>query len=264
MNRTWEFTDLEFVVLWERYIDDHIPKPLTFTSRTPLLDDYEREKFEAWERLQATAPTWLRTALEVLARPQILVKVLGWYDRNTEDPQRWIRARVACSGNHGYILTQRPGETIRHSGGYKITECGPRSLGEAIVKTLPKVEAGRFGDIPIVTSAADVLEQIHSSGSMVLESGGESAVHRSNRFFDTAATRTGVIILHQGQSKFGPRGILEQILIWRDLPDDGRYVIELGSAPTAIGIGTRRLAAKLDMMIEDMLERVENHWESSA
>ncbi|WP_225729921.1 MULTISPECIES: ESX secretion-associated protein EspG [unclassified Nocardia] len=262
MNRQWEFTDLELRVLWERYIGGSLPEPLTYTSRIRYADEYEQEAFRIWEYLQDTVGGSIREVLEALAHPELLLRVMGWYDRDMDDPQRWIRARVVRSGPRGYVLTQKPGETIAHSGGYTITECGPHGVADAAVRLLPPVEAGRSRSIPITLDQEDVLEQIHGGASMVLESGGESEVRRGERFLNTPADRTGVIILNQGRSKFGPRGILEQILLWRDLPDDGRYVIEVGSsAPTAVGIGRQELVARLDDAIESMLKRLENHWE---
>ncbi|QIS08955.1 ESX secretion-associated protein EspG [Nocardia arthritidis] len=262
MNRQWDFTDLELRVLWERYVGGQLPEPLSFTSRIRFLDEYERVKFQTWERLRDTVDGSIREVLEALARPEVLLKVMGWYDKDLMDSQSWIRARIVRSGPRGYVLTQTPGETVLHSGGYTITECGPHGISEAAVGLLPPVEAGHGGSIPITLDHEDVLEQLHGGGSLVLEERSESAMSRGERFLNTPAERTGALILHQGNSKFGPRGILERVLVWRDLPGDGRYVIEAGSgAPVAVGVGAAELAGWLDRIIDDIMERLENHWE---
>lgn len=263
MTSTWEFTDLEFKVLWERCLHSrYMPEPLTYTSRTPWRDDYDREKFQTWERLQDILDGSLREVFEILARPDVLVKVLGWNDADRDDPTQWIRARAVRTGARGLLLTQLPGETPSHSGGYVIAECGPWGVADAVVRTLPKAEPGRIGSIPILTDRIDDHERLDFGGSRVIETVTSATVSRSDQFFAVPATRTGVITIHQGHSKFGPRGILERILLWRDLPDDGRYVIELDQAPFATGIGDERLAIKIDDRIAEMLQRVETHWEA--
>lgn len=82
------------------------------------------------------------------------------------------------------------------------------------------------------------------------------------RFLSAQATTTGVISIRQGYSKFGPRGVLEQLLLWRDLTDDGRYVIPLDGAPVAVGIGAKRLARLVDDSIDVVVDRLETHWET--
>jgi hypothetical protein len=104
-------------------------------------------------------------------------------------------------------------------------------------------------------------ERFDFGGSRITETATTSTVSRSDEFFAIPATRTGVITIHQGHSKFGPRGILERIMVWRDLPDDGRYVIELDQAPVAIGIGDERLMLEIDDVINLMVQRLETHWE---
>jgi hypothetical protein len=263
VTQTWEFTDFDFRVLCERYADSHVPEPLTYLARTRYRNDYEREKYEAWERLRSTVDPVIQEVIPVLIHSEVSVRVQGWHDRSRDDPKQWIRARAARSGAQGYIVTQKPGETVSHSGGYTITDCGPRGLAEAVVAVLPpNVEAGRLGSIPIMTDSVDDLERLGGGGSLVTEEVDYSGARRSAEFFDTLATRTGAITIHQGHSKFGPRGILEHILMWRDLPEDGRYVIELpSSAPFAVGMGKKWLATKVEQSIDTMLDRLETHWE---
>ncbi|MGY4102286.1 hypothetical protein ACW2Q0_22435 [Nocardia sp. R16R-3T] len=50
-------------------------------------------------------------------------------------------------------------------------------------------------------------------------------------------------------------------MLWRDLPDDGRYAFVLDHAPVANGVRAEQLAAMLDNAIEAMLDRTETHWE---
>lgn len=261
MSAVWDFTDLEFVVLLERYTNSTLPVPFSYTSRTRWRDDYEREKFETWERLRATVDGSIRDVLETCARPEVFVVVHGWDDADITNPAKRIRARAVRSGMRGYLVTQRPGETLGHSGGFTVTECGPHGLADAVVRALPRLRAGRYRNIPIMTDRADDREQFRNVGSLVTAADRESPARQSERFFRTRASLTGAITIHQGHSKFGPRGILEQFMLWRDLPDDGRYAFVLDHAPVANGVRAEQLAAMLENAIEAMLDRSETHWE---
>ncbi|WP_131816469.1 hypothetical protein [Nocardia salmonicida] len=67
----------------------------------------------------------------------------------------------------------------------------------------------------------------------------------------------------QGHSKYGPRGRIETGLLWRDLPDDGRYVMPLDDpAPVASAMSSDRLAIWMRDRIEEILTRMESHSET--
>ncbi|MFC8042697.1 ESX secretion-associated protein EspG [Nocardia sp. NPDC057353] len=263
MNRRWDLTDLEFAVLWERINGGDLPKPFSYVSRTRGLSAYEREKLLAWERLRHLADDGLRDVFEAMHRPEAYVVVHGWCDHDTRNPAKRVRARAVRSATHGYLLRQLPGETVWHSGGFTIEECGPFGIAEAVVRVLPERGAGRLGAIPILTDRVDDHERFRSvPDSRVTMPNRESPADRSATFFALPAELTGAITVHQGYSAFGPRGILEQAMLWRDLPGDGRYVIVLDRAPTAMGIGTRRLVALVDAAVERMRDRADSHWEA--
>ncbi|WP_067646793.1 ESX secretion-associated protein EspG [Nocardia harenae] len=263
MNRSWDLTDLEFAVLWERINRSDLPRPFSFISRTRKLSDYEREKLEVWDRMRPEVDDCLRDVFVAMHRPEAYVVVLGWCDHDTQNPAKRVRARAVRSATHGYLLRQLPGETVWHSGGFTIEECGPHGIAEAVVRILPERQAGRLGSIPILTDQVDDHERFRSvPDSRVTMPNQDSPADRSAKFFALPAELTGAITVHQGYSAFGPRGILEQAMLWRDLPDDGRYVIVLDRAPTAMGIGTRRLVALIDAAVERMRDRADSHWEA--
>lgn len=264
VTRTWDLTDLELKVLWERRADANLPPPFSFISRTPLLDDYEREKYETWQRLQPMLDEGLSEVIETLIRPEVYVVGYAWCDSDMKNPAKRIRVRAARSGARGYAVTQLPGETVYHSGGFTITEIGPHGLADAVVSALPPTGAGHRHNIPIMTNNAEELERLRGGVWTVLEEADLSPLLESERFLNAPATTTGIITVHQGHSKFGPRGILEQYMLWRDMPDDGRYVIVLDHAPVANGIGPTQLTALVGTSIEKMLERLETHWEYEA
>ncbi|KQY33257.1 MULTISPECIES: ESX secretion-associated protein EspG [Nocardia] len=263
MTRTWEFTDLEFYVLWRRLVGGTLPRPLTFQTNTRLLADFERESYETWERLQHTVDPVMRTVFEVLERPEVWVRLRGWNDAQESDPQYWVKARAARAGANGYLVYQRPGETYTHSGGYVVIDCGPYGIAEALVDLMPAVGAGSGGLVPLATDAEPT--EYQPRASMFFEEADTSVAQRSAEFFDIPADRTGTIDILQNQSMFGSRGMRREILVWRDLPADGRYTIELPSdAPVATPTSRPALIEAINAGIDRMMVRVEAHWEASA
>jgi hypothetical protein len=120
--------------------------------------------------------------------------------------------------------------------------------------------------IPLVTDASSGAGDAYGQrSSMFFEEADTSIVERSTEFFNRCAERTGTINILQNQSMFGSRGMHRDILVWRDLPDDGRYVIELPSEnPIATPMSRSDLIEKVNTSIQRMMSRVESHWEASA
>lgn len=265
MTQTWELTDIEFRVLWQRFVGTDLPRPLTFQARTRLHEDYEEEKYQTWQRLQHTVDPTLRAVFDVLERPEVYVRLRGWNDRARDDAQYWLKARAARAGANGYLIYQLPGETPTHSGGYTIVDIGPHGLADAVVDLMPDTGAAVGGVIPLVGAADSADNGYERRPSMFFEEADTSIVERSTEFFDRAADRTGTINILQNQSMFGSRGMHRDILVWRDLPADGRYVIEVPSEnPLATPMSRTDLTGKISASIERMMARVESHWEASA
>ncbi|MFE6923260.1 ESX secretion-associated protein EspG [Nocardia sp. NPDC057663] len=265
MTRTWEFTDVEFHVLWQRLVGTTMPRPLSFVTEVQDALEFERLAHEAWQRLRETIDGELHAAIDVLARPEVYVRLRGWHDRASEDPKYMIKARAARSGAQGYLLYQKPGITSWHSSGYTVVECGPHGVAEAIVGHMPELGAGKSGIIPLVGGQPTGQPDFESRPSMIFEEADTGIAARSAAFFDIEAQRTGLVEILQNQSMFGSRGMHRDILLWRDLPDDGRYVIALPSdEPTAVPMARPDLLAAIDASIARMMARVESHWEASA
>ncbi|MEV0433797.1 ESX secretion-associated protein EspG [Nocardia sp. NPDC050413] len=264
MTRTWEFTDTEFYVLWQRLVRTAMPRPLTFVTEVEDSNEFEQRKHEAWQRLSDMLDGELHTAIDVLAKPQVYVRLRGWNDRASLDPKYMIKARAARSGARGYLVYQKPGITSWHSSGYTLVECGPHGLTEAILERMPALDAGKSGIIPLVGGQVEQPD-FEPRSSLIFDEADTGLATRSAAFFETEAERTGLIEILQNQSMFGSRGMERDILLWRDLPDDGRYVIELPREnPTATPMTRADLADKIDRSIDRLLARVESHWEASA
>lgn len=263
MSQRWELTDIEFRVLWQRFVGTDLPRPLTFQTTTRLHEDYEAEKYQVWQRLQHTADPALRSVFDVLERPEAYVRLRGWKDDERDNAEYWLKARAARAGANGYLIYQLPGETPTHSGGYVVVDVGPYGLADAIVDLMPAAGAGRGGIVPLVTDTGR--DDHQRPTSMFFEEADTSIVQRSTEFLNRRAERTGTINILQNQSMFGSRGMHRDILVWRDLADDGRYVIGLPNEnPVATPMSRSDLVDAVNASIERMMSRVESHWEANA
>ncbi|MFF2552657.1 ESX secretion-associated protein EspG [Nocardia sp. NPDC058058] len=254
MSRSWQFTDLEFVVLWEQLDGDPLPFPFTFTSRTPLYDDYLREAREAKDQVNRRLNGSFTGVLESVAQPDIRVIVDAWDGLDPKRADGRIRIVASRKGDRGYLVSQLPGETYMHSGGFTVTECDPLELAGAVVAALPESEPGEHAEIPLTPPHEKQDDTDYEYGRSRIGADSEDAVAvRSRRFLHIPATSVGTIDIIQGSSVFGPRGISRHRLEWRDLPNSGRYAI--GHAPPwkAVSVDRKKLTGMVNTRIAEVV-----------
>ncbi|WP_406265593.1 ESX secretion-associated protein EspG [Nocardia sp. NBC_00881] len=259
MSRTWSFTDLEFVVLWERLEEDFLPHPLMFTSRIRLHDDLAREKAQIWDRLRSTVDGSLGDALAAIARPDVRLAVQGRNGKDLDDPAGSIRILATRSGDSGYVVKQRPGETIRHSAGFTITECSAVRLADAVVAELPDIGPGKLADITLVPErSADDMDYSYGRSRVEQATFENSVGQRSQRFLESSLSVIGAIEIIQGRSRFGPRGVTRHVLQWRDVEGDGRYVIAVQNPLAAVAADRKRLTAMINTKIAEVVRVIKD------
>ncbi|WP_227998545.1 ESX secretion-associated protein EspG [Nocardia australiensis] len=257
MSGTWTFGDLEFKVMWEILEEDFLPWPLVFTSRTALWEDYLQEKAEVKDRLRRTLDPALREVLEAMQFPDIRLVVYGWDDRDGLNPDFCLRVLGVRRADRGLVVKQRCGETIWHSAGFEVTECGALELGERIVSALPPAAAGRMADVVLLTEADGDLDYTFGD-SAVRDSFADSVVHRSEAFLGKSAASIGTIEIIQGHSVFGPRGITKHVIGWRDLQDDGRYAIEDQYPKVAVPADHKRMTTMVNTRIAAVIRAIKD------
>ncbi|MEU6580741.1 ESX secretion-associated protein EspG [Nocardia sp. NPDC046763] len=259
MLRTWKFTDLEFLALWEGLGEEFLPRPLTFVSRTRWWDDHLANLARARESLLAREPDYTEV-LHALLQPEVRIEVHGWDGRDRLSASASIRLLGVRSGEAGYLLVQQPGETYAHSGGFTLSECYAEELAERVVAALPDTPAGREfpggsgGDL-VLAETEDVAETDYDFGmSPAHETLDGTVVTRAADFLAAAAPSMGTIDVVQGRSRFGPRGIARFRWQWRDLEDDGRYVVTGDHPPVAVAADCRRMVATLETHIAEVVQ----------
>ncbi|MER7453406.1 ESX secretion-associated protein EspG [Nocardia beijingensis] len=257
MHRTWQFKDLEFVVLWEQMREDILPRPFIFTTDIPYEEEYQRERRRIRESLQSTADPALATVLEDVARPDIHVIVRGFDTGNPLDPERSIRLLAVRREYRGYLLIQLPGRTVEHSGGFTVTECDPLRLADMVAAALPETAAGKQARIVLPSAHEEVHDQNYG-GPALWEAFEDTGRAQGDRFLRTQPACAGGIEISQGISRFGPRGRVIRYLEWRDLSDDGRYVITFDEPITAHAADTTCLTGMINAEIATIVNSIKD------
>ncbi|MEU0503972.1 ESX secretion-associated protein EspG [Nocardia sp. NPDC005998] len=258
MNRTWNFTDLEFIAQWEALKQDYLPEPFVYTCRTWVNEDYIREQQDALARLRHSGDRSFDGVLEVLAFPDLRIVAEGYDPADQWNPNVQVRLHGVRRGDRGYVFAELSGETYWHSGGFTVTECDAVDLAGAIVRALPAVEPGRRADVVLSTQdQGDGLD--YSLGrSAVHDSFDDSIADRSAEFLVLPISRIGTIDVIQGRSRFGPRGITRHRLQWRDLRDDGRYAIDDQTPPVARAIDAKHLTALINTRVAEVVRAIKD------
>lgn len=209
----WQLTGLQFKVLCDDLRLGGLPRPFTFTSDTRFADDYERERNAVRAGLRELTDPRFDAMVRALTRPDIMVLANLWNERHHTDPQQCLRVHAVRCDDRGYVITQRPGETVAHSGGFDIAECSAAALARTVVGLLPDAAAGRDPQsVPAGLTAGGAHPDFHGFLS--------SAAHSV-----ASGPDAGVLKVIQGRLGFRARGITHVGLVWRDLPGDGRYVM---------------------------------------
>ncbi|MEU1985502.1 ESX secretion-associated protein EspG [Nocardia sp. NPDC019395] len=269
--RRWELSDLEFRAVCEDHTEGRLPRPLVFTSSIRWADEYEWELAETRRALRARYSGELDAFGAALAKPDVFVSLQAFGgDQDFDDPGMRTRVHAFRQRARGFVITQRPGETVHHAAGFDIVECDPHALAEIVLSRVPFSRAGRSPATAIPDTSRDPRFEpgYTTSGSMISDNdededeGGNDYDH-ALAFLRTGAVRSGTIRVFQGRSKYGPRGRIEMGVLWRDLPDDGRYTIPLKHpSPSATGMGTPELIEWVDEQIGSVVARLDRNMET--
>lgn len=238
--------------MWESQHAQGLPPPLTFTSRTPLLDDFRREVAATQDAMSNRLDRELRAALEVLRNPDILLQVDAFHPENLDDAAARVGIYAARRGDAAAVVTQQPGETIWHSKGFEVLECEALGLARHLAAGLPELPAGQMG---AVTLAGNDMEYDYGT-SRVRDTVEASESQRATEFRQHPVVRTGAITVVQGHSRFGPRGVTRRVIEWRDLVDDGRYVITPTQPDVATGADEPALVAAINTEIAEVVRAI--------
>ncbi|MFE5479008.1 MULTISPECIES: ESX secretion-associated protein EspG [unclassified Nocardia] len=255
MTPTWEFTGDEFDALWAGIDEEYMPDPFIHSSEPSTSDAAEFTLKHNWMTIKQRWGHELDDIIDVLTHPDIrlIVRGYGGGERLT-DPAFSVRMLAARKGDVGYLVRQRPGRTLYHAEGFVITRHDALSLGDVVAGHLPPAEAGRGQEIRLDEPADDQLD--HSYGRSLVQHYDDDAAVRTLTFQQAPLDRDGFIDIEQGWSRFGPRGIVRLRLGWRDLTDDGRYVLVPGTPRVAVGADRRRVVSLINTQIAEVVRAI--------
>ncbi|MFD4443159.1 ESX secretion-associated protein EspG [Nocardia sp. NPDC058519] len=251
MNRSWRFTETEFFALWEHVTTDYHPAPFLYTSRTQSHQEFEREKRQKLADLDRRLGYDFRARIAEMARPDIRITAFG-VDETVRGESPAVRVRVLATrkGSRGYTVVQHPGESYWYGGGYTMTECEAVSLGNAVVDLLPTCDPGRHNEIPLppAPTPAD-----HDAPSRIFATAG-AASSRHHRDFMIPSVCAGTIEVAQGDSIYGPDGLISRTLTWRDVPGDGRYAVNDTTPLVATSVTADRLVSMVNARVSTIVK----------
>lgn len=257
MTTSWRFTDDELYAVWQGQTEESLPAPLFYTCRNPSWVSYTQQLTEIRERLRDQVNPEFVGVLECIRNADIRIELQGWSGHDKRDPAASIRIAGARQAGRGFMVEQEPGETIGHAKSFTVTEFDALELGRRIADALPPVDAGGQGDI-VLTDRTQSEQDYYFGQSIVGDSMTTSSPARSKAFLAAPCVRAGVIEVIQGQSKFGPRGILRHRLDWRDLEEDGRYLIADGTPRTAFSVDVSRMTSLINSRIADVVRAIKD------
>ncbi|WP_406236318.1 ESX secretion-associated protein EspG [Nocardia sp. NBC_01009] len=258
MIRTWKFTDLEFYALWFAEEGEGLPWPFYFTTTVPRHDEFERQKAEASSAVRHRLGRSFDDPLAAIVRPDVWVAVSGWDGREPRTPAALLRMLAVRRGDRGYLVAAQPGVTYWDSSGFTVTECDAVALADTVVDAMPKADPGRLSDIALPAQPGSDDMDYSYGASAVHDSFADSFAERAQRFLDTPTPSIGVIDIVQGRSLFGPRGITRYRIGWRDLEEDGRYVIDDQNPPLAVAADRKRMILMINTRIAAIVRAIKD------
>ncbi|MEC3919245.1 ESX secretion-associated protein EspG [Nocardia sp. CDC160] len=256
MENVWRFSDVEFVAFVESAGLPCLPRPLVFTSRTLLWDDYLVEKSTAAVRAREILGPSTAPVSQALVQPDVRVVMQSWDARNPANPQRSTRLYGVRCGDYGYVVEQLPGETHYHSGGFVVTECPAVALSNTLVSLMPEAKAGGLGEM-ILRHESDGYDYSYGR-SVALRPVNDTEEDRMQSFLDADVVAVGVVETEQGWSRFGPRAVVKHSFVWRDLANDGRYVLRFDNPPTVTAADESYLISSINSDIARVVSAIKD------
>jgi hypothetical protein len=261
MSAHWTLTDQEFVALWRESNDDALPIPLVYTSRTRYEQDHRRGLRSARERIRSAHGPAMDVIFESINHPDLRIAAYGCVNLPADDPKNWLRLLAVRRRDEGFVVKQLPGETLWHSRGFTITPCEAVRLADVIAAELPECPRGSRGNLELATLTTDNaaepdMDYSYGRSRIDFNQLDDSPTYRAREFLTAPAHSTGVIEIEQGASDFGPQGITRRRLEWRDLEDDGRYIIDGQHPPIATAADATRVRDLINVEIAVVIHAI--------
>ncbi|WP_024799536.1 ESX secretion-associated protein EspG [Nocardia sp. BMG51109] len=259
-------TSLEVTVLWEMLSDDGLPFPLTHWPTHEYEADYVRAKRETAERLLGNPPFrapqgWESADLLQLWKAAVNPDIVIWAAGEAPGDETDMSAvtRVVGLRREGYavVLVQQPGATIERGGDIDVYQTDVVGLAKAVIDQLPKVGPGKQREVPILAQQPSAGTDSYGS-SPVLDSM-NLPQQRSDRWLNAKTARRGELRVEPGSAAHWIQDRRGYLLRWRDIADDGRYVIEPKPDPVAIPVDDDAFEKFVNQRVADLVRRIKEN-----
>ncbi|GAB2639981.1 ESX secretion-associated protein EspG [Nocardia goodfellowii] len=247
-------TSLELVVLWELMSSDRLPWPLTHWPTHEYEEDYYRAKRATAERLLAHMKVEAQQLWEAAVNPDIVIWAAGEAPDDETDMSAVTRVVGLRREGYAVVLVQQPGESIGRGGDIDVYQTDVTGLAKAVIDQLPKVGRGKQGDVPLLSEQPDGMDYTYGS-SQVLEAA-HSPRQRSDSWRNAKATQFGELKVEPGSGVHWIQDRSGYLLRWRDLADDGRYLIEPKPNPVAIPVDDAAFERFVNQRVAELVRRI--------
>ncbi|RVW01600.1 ESX secretion-associated protein EspG [Rhodococcus spongiicola] len=250
-SKAWQFTGLEFEVLWRQLGRDRLPYPLRYRPTADTQEDLDRLR-------QAAAASWLPRVTEtlhrhltVLAEPDIRIEVSGFVGR--EDTVA-VRMHGAIRGGLATLAIQMPGPDVDSGGDVMVHGPAPAQLPEAIASALPAMPAGSRA--PVRFRRTD----LQPGGGPLLVSAGATGL-RDEALGLLRRPRTGIgeITAFAGVAYDSRPGTGGVGLHWIDFGGDGRYALRDAADIVVSPASVPQIAAEIEKLLGTIRAREMAH-----
>ncbi|WP_067646772.1 ESX secretion-associated protein EspG [Nocardia harenae] len=253
MSRSWELSPLEFIALWAGR-GEWLPEPFHHRTEPGVTAvAARRERAVAAAELRERWGGLFDDVLDAVTRPDIRVVVHGVAPADGTG----VFALATRTADQGYLIVQQPSGCAERAGGFTVTEQDVLELGDAVAAALPECPAGSRPGFTVTDPAADA-DLDHGYHRSTVRDVIDTRPSKDADFGTAAADLAGTITVQQGVSRFGPRGINTVYLHWRDLTDDGRYVVVPGNPATVIPAGRSRLTSLVNAQIAEIVRAIKD------
>ncbi|MBH0777594.1 ESX secretion-associated protein EspG [Nocardia bovistercoris] len=247
-------TSLEVAVLWELMSNDSLPFPLMHSPTHQYEDDYIRAKRSTAERLLRVLPPDAQQLWEAAVNPDIVIWAAGEAPDDAKDMSAVTRVVGLRREGYAVVLVQQPGESIEDGGDIDVYETDVPGLAKAVIGRLPKVGRGKQGEVPILSRQPDGLDYSYGS-SPVLDAIDPPQV-RSDRWRNAKATQLGELKVEPGSGAHWIQDRRGHLVRWRDLVDDGRYLIDPKPNPVAIPVDDNEFERFVNQRVVELVRRI--------
>ncbi|WP_019933084.1 ESX secretion-associated protein EspG [Nocardia sp. BMG111209] len=253
-EQTWHLSDLEFLVLRERVLRRVLPYPFTYVNpRLTTFLEFERLKSSVWRSLQTRWDPELIDVITRAANPDVRIQVRSWDSRNMDDTSQRFFFVCNRNGDRAIMMQGFSDQRVDTFDRYRIVSAPAESMSALVVEALPEMPAGSRDRVELLNYHQEETVD-HWSTRGFYDTGDDNDVDRRSKSWQRAdRSLVGIIEIHQGRSKFGPRGLIMNQMFWEDHPGDGRYFIDLTPPMAAVGVDSAALRIRLDRAISETL-----------